>query len=261
MPRILLERDGHVAILILENPDRKNALAGTMREELASHLELLAREEAIGAVVVRGAGDAFCAGTDLERLGRMQADPGGAAELARLLDIGAATVECLLCDVTQPTIAAIRGPAIGAGLGIALACDRRIAADDALLATGFLAVGLHPDWGTSVTLPKRIGAGPALDLLLGSRRLGAAEALAVGLVDEVVPAAEHERTWRERARSWAAAPQPARGATVRSIRAVDRAALRAALARETEAQLAAFTSQASRERVRDLLGRVGRRRS
>ncbi len=241
---------------MLDNPEHKNALAGTMREELGSHLELIAKDKAIHAIVLRGEGAAFCSGTDLARLAELQARPDGAEELGRMLDVASSIVEHLVCDVPQPTLAALRGPIVGAGLGIALACDYRLAADDALIATGFAAMGLHPDWGSSFFLPRRLGAARALDLVLGNRRLGAPQALAAGLVDEVVPVADHDAAWRARARKWSEAALPAQRAIVASLRGVDRAALRAALGRERAIQIECFRSDASRDRVRAFLDRT-----
>jgi 2-(1,2-epoxy-1,2-dihydrophenyl)acetyl-CoA isomerase len=253
--RVTIDRDGPVAILTLERPARKNALAGSMREELSSHLEVISRDDAIGAIVVRGAGDAFCAGADLETLAKLQLAEDGAARLGAWLDTAAAVVIQLSCDVRQPTLAAIRGPAVGAGLGLALACDFRLAADDSRVATGFSALGLFADWGMSYFLPHRVGAARALDLALGTARLNAAQACAIGLVDEVVPAAEHERIWRERARSWADVARGAREGLVQALRQVDRAALQAALAREREAQLGRFRAPEVRSKVTAFLKR------
>lgn len=256
-----IDRDGPVAILTLDRPARKNALAGSMREELSSHLEVVSSDEAIGAIVVRGAGDAFCAGADLEVLAELQNAPDGADRLATWLDTASAIVLRLSCDVRQPTLAAVRGPAIGAGLGLALACDFRLAADDAVVGTGFAALGLFADWGVSYFLPHRVGAPNALDLALGAPRLPARQAEAVGLLDAVVPAAEHEQAWRGRARRWAEVPRGARDGLVQALRRVSRPELEAALARERDAQLACFRSPEVRAKVAEFLGkRVSSRR-
>jgi 2-(1,2-epoxy-1,2-dihydrophenyl)acetyl-CoA isomerase len=253
--RVTIDRDGPVAILTLERPARKNALAGSMRAELASHLEVVSSDDAIGAIVVRGAGDAFCAGADLEALAEAQLAPDGADRLAARLDAAASIVVRLSCDVRQPTLAAVRGPAIGAGLGLALACDFRLAGDDSLVATGFSALGLFADWGMSYFLPHRVGAARALDLALGSDRVNARQAAAIGLLDEVVAASEHERAWRERARRWGEVPRGAREGLVQALRRVDKTALQAALAREREAQLSSFRSAEARAKVAEFLRR------
>jgi 2-(1,2-epoxy-1,2-dihydrophenyl)acetyl-CoA isomerase len=253
--RVTIDRDGPVAILTLERPARKNALAGSMREELSSHLEVVSGDDGIGAIVVRGAGEAFCAGADLETLAELQRAPDGAERLAAWLDTAAAIVIRLSCDVRQPTLAAIRGPAVGAGLGLALACDFRLAADDARVAAGFAALGLFADWGMSYFLPHRVGAARALDLVLGAERPSAQQAAAIGLLDEVVPAAKHDQAWRDRARRWAEVPRGAREGLVQALRRVDRARLEACLAREREAQLGRFRSPEVRSKVAEFLKR------
>jgi 2-(1,2-epoxy-1,2-dihydrophenyl)acetyl-CoA isomerase len=253
--RVTIDRDGPVAILTLERPARKNALAGSMREQLSSHLEVVSRDDAIGAIVVRGAGDAFCAGADLGALAEAQSAPDGADRLAAWLDAAAAVVLRLSCEVRQPTLAAVRGPAVGAGLGLALACDFRLAADDTRVATGFSSFGLFADWGMSYFLPHRVGAARALDLALGAEQQSAEQAVSIGLLDEIVPAAEHERAWRERARRWAEVPRGAREGLVQGLRRVDKPALQAALVRERDAQLERFRAPEVRSKVAEFLKR------
>jgi 2-(1,2-epoxy-1,2-dihydrophenyl)acetyl-CoA isomerase len=247
--RVTIDRDGPVAILTLDRPERKNALAGAMRQELLSHLEVICADGAIGAIVIRGAGDAFCAGADLQALTTLFDDPNGAERFAAWLDVSAELILYLTSRVTQPTLAAIAGPAIGAGLGLALACDYRLAAESASFMTGFARIGFAPDWGATYFLPRRVGGARALDLSLRSPRLGAMEALAIGLVDEVAPADRHAERWRERARAWADVPEPARSAMVAALRHVDRDALARALGAERERQLECFCSPAARRRV------------
>lgn len=257
--RVTIDREGAVAILTLERPARRNALAGTMREQLASHLQVIADDPAIGTIVLRGADEAFCSGTDLEHLAALADEPGGDQVLAAMLDVDAEVVLRLACEVRKPTLAAINGAAVGAGLGLALACDYRLCSENSRLSTGFARAGLGPDWGASYFLPRRVGRARALDLMLRSPRLGAMEALAMGLVDEVAPAARHEQRWRERAHSWADVPPLARNAILGSMRNVDRRELAAALAEERDAQLACFQTEACRERIGELLGRTKRR--
>lgn len=254
--RVTIDREGAVAILTLDRPARRNALAGTMREQLASHLQVIADDPAIGAIVLCGAGEAFCSGTDLEQLAALADEPGGDEVLAHMLEVDAEIVVRIACEVQRPTLAAICGAAVGAGLGLALACDYRLCSENSRLSTGFSRAGLGPDWGVSYFLPRRVGAARALDLTLRSPRLGAMEALALGLVDEVTPAATHEQRWRERARSWADVPPLARDAILAAMRRVDPDELAAALSRERDAQLACFRTEACRKRLAELLGRV-----
>ena len=220
--RVTIDREGAVAILTLERPARRNALAGTMREQLASHLQVIADDPAIGAIVLRGAGEAFCSGTDLQHLAALADEPDGDQVLAGMLDVDAEVVLRLACEVRKPTLAAINGAAVGAGLGLALACDYRLCSENSRLSTGFARAGLGPDWGASYFLPRRVGRSRALDLMLRSPQLGAMEALAIGLVDEVAPAARHEQRWRDHARSWAELAPLARDAILATMRKVDR---------------------------------------
>ena len=258
--RVTIDREGKVAILSLERPGRRNALGLGMREQLASHLEVVSSDDAIGAIVLRGAGDAFCAGADLEILAELQDAPDGADRLAAWLDLASQIVLSLACDVRQPTLAAVRGPAVGAGLGLALACDYRLAASDAVLGTGFAALGLFADWGVSHFLPKRVGAPRALSLTLSAERLGARQAESIGLVDEVVGVEQHEGAWRSRAAEWAAVPSGARDGLVQALRGVHRSELEAALTAEKNAQLARFRAPEVRAKVREFLEKRGERR-
>lgn len=253
--RVTIDREGPVAILTLDRPARRNALAGTMREQLASHLQVMAEDGAIGTIVLRGADQAFCSGSDLEVLAGLSDDPDGDERLAAMLDVATEVVLLLACEVKKPTLAAVYGAAMGAGLGIALACNYVLCSEHARLSTGFARAGLGPDWGVSYFLPQRVGRSRGLDLMLRSPRLGAMEALAVGLVDEVAPEARHEQRWRERAKSWAEVPSVARDTILAAMRRVDRAELTAALAREREAQLACFRTKEARARIFELLGR------
>ncbi len=254
--RVTIDREGAVAILTLDRQARRNALAGTMREQLASHLQVIADDPAIGTIVLRGAGEAFCSGTDLEILASLADEPDGDQVLAHMLEVDAEIVVRLACEVERPTLAAIYGAAVGAGLGLALACDYRLCSENSRLSTGFARAGLGPDWGVSYFLPRRVGAARALDITLRSPQLGAMEALAMGLVDEVAPAAAHEQRWRERARAWAEVPPLARQAILASMRRVDRGELTAALSQERDAQLACFRTEACRARIAELLGRT-----
>lgn len=252
--RVTIDRDGPVAILTLDRPARKNALGGNMREELLSHLQVIGGDKAIGAIVLTGSGEAFCAGADVQDLAALHHAPDGAKRLAARLDVATEVVLALAADLAQPTLAAIRGPAVGAGLGLALACDYILAADDTVLMTGFAKLGLAADWGTSFTLPARVGGARALDMVLRSPRVGAMEALAAGLVDEVVPVDRHDQRWRDKARQWAEAPRGVREGAL-AVRRADRAALAAALEAEKARQLACFDSPEARERIGAFLKR------
>ena len=162
---------------------------------------------------------------------------------------------------TDADLAGVRVAVTGgtSGLGLALACDFRLAADDAVLTSGFAKLGLFADWGVSYFLPQRVGSARAIELALGSERFAAPAALSAGLVDAVVPAADHERAWRDKARRWADVPKSARDGLVQALRRVDRAELEATLDREKAAQLARFRSPEVRAKVAEFVRNRSRR--
>ncbi len=189
--RIQLERRGGVVLLTLNDPERRNAMTQAMGEALRERVQELTGDPELRAVVLTGAGPAFSAGGDLAmiearaRAGREQA--GGAAREENRRGMRAfyglfLSVRELPC----PSIAAIQGPAIGAGLAVALACDLRVAARDAKLGLNFTRLGIHPGMGTTWTLPRLVGPAHAADLLLTGRLLDGAEAERIGLVNRAV---------------------------------------------------------------------------
>jgi enoyl-CoA hydratase len=181
----------HVALVTLHRPDRLNALTDAMFDEFHAALAALGRDESVRAIVVTGAGRAFCAGLDLDEAARLPA--AGAAEFLRTQNrwSAAATIPG---RIPQPVIAAVNGPAAGAGFSIATACDIRLAAPTARFNAAFVRIGLSGgDCGISWTLPRIVGLGHAAELLYTGRFVDADEARRIGLVnqvaDEVVTAA------------------------------------------------------------------------
>jgi 2-oxoglutaroyl-CoA hydrolase len=176
-----LERDDDVATITLDVPEKMNRVSMPARDELARLFEELGRDEDVRVIVLTGAGDrSFTAGGDIP--GFLERPP---EELSRLAWNVAAAERC-----PKPVIAKLRGYALGVGLELALACDFRIAADDAELGLPEIKLGMIPGSGGTQRLARLIGLGRAKDLVMRGRRIGAAEALAAGLVTEVVPAAE-----------------------------------------------------------------------
>jgi 2-(1,2-epoxy-1,2-dihydrophenyl)acetyl-CoA isomerase len=179
--------EGDVAIVTLNRPDRYNAIEATLGEGLIGAMNR-AREEA-RAVVLTGAGKAFCSGADLnELLSDYESDAG--PDLARLLENVFHPALWALLDSKVPVIGAINGVAAGAGLGLALACDLRVMADDAFLTSAFTAIGLVPDSGTTWWLSHHLGVSRALEIAFTNRRVGAEEARELGLCVDVVPGDE-----------------------------------------------------------------------
>ena len=176
-----LDRNGDVATITLDVPDKMNRVSMAARDQLARLFEELGREEEVRVILLTGAGEhAFTAGGDIP--GFLEREP---EELSRLAWNVAAPERC-----PKPVIARLRGYAFGVGLELALACDFRIAADDVELGLPEVKLGMIPGSGGTQRLARMIGLGRAKDMVMRGRRIDAAEALAVGLVTEVVPAAE-----------------------------------------------------------------------
>jgi len=172
-----------VAVITFNRPERYNAIDAELSAAAAEALAQ-AGEEA-RAVVVTGAGKAFCSGADLAM---MQEDyDAGGPELGRYLDEVFHPMVHALVECRVPTVAALNGVAAGAGLGLALGCDIRVMAESAFLTSSFTAIGLVPDSGTTFWLPRHLGVSKALELALTNRRVGAEEARQLGLVIEVTP--------------------------------------------------------------------------
>ncbi|WP_232462480.1 enoyl-CoA hydratase [Bordetella genomosp. 9] len=179
-------RHGGVLVLTLDRPERRNALSLALYEALLAVLRDAGTDDSIGAVVLTGAGQAFCAGGDVARMaGAADAPPPAFENKMRGLR-RRATISELLHTMPKPTIAMMRGPAVGAGLSLALACDLRYADTSARLRTGFVNVGLPGDFGGHYFLPRLVGMAKARELYLTSPMLDAAAALSIGLVNAVL---------------------------------------------------------------------------
>ena len=201
-------RDG-VAVLTLNRPEKLNALSAPMIEAAIAALERCAADPQVGCVVVTGAGRGFCAGGDVSMMGS-----GGAVaalSLEQQVDRQRAIhrFSGLLYAIPKVTLAAINGPAAGAGLGIALACDLRVASDAARLTTAFAKVGFSGDFGVTWPLARLLGEAKAKELLFLSESLDAPQALALGLVNRVLPAGGFVEAALVFARQIASGPQVA----------------------------------------------------
>jgi enoyl-CoA hydratase/carnithine racemase len=177
----LVERhdEGGVATLTLSRPEVLNALSAQSFRELRSHADAIAAEpDAIGCVVLRGAGRAFCAGADLKAFKeRKPGDP----------DPTPFNRETVLAALPQPLIAAVHGHCMTGGLELALTADFIIAADNTRISDSHQKWGLHAGWGLTQRLPRRIGTAMAKELMLSGRELSPEEALRIGLINRVVP--------------------------------------------------------------------------
>jgi len=174
-------RAGAVAVLSLNRPDKLNAMNSRMKEELASSLAELEADETVRAVVVTGAGDkAFAAGADI-------AEFAGKAPVDQWAASGHASLYNVVDRFHKPIIAMINGYCLGGGLELAMACDIRFASDRAQLGQPEINIGIIPGGGGSQRLPRLVGLGKAMQLILTGERIPASEALSIGLVDDVVP--------------------------------------------------------------------------
>jgi 2-(1,2-epoxy-1,2-dihydrophenyl)acetyl-CoA isomerase len=186
MPHELLESvTDRVATLTLNRPDRLNALSSPMIDALLEALPRLAADPQIAVVVLTGAGRGFCAGGDVKSMAEGSSQLGVEDAVQRLR--GRMEVSRLLHEIPKPTIAMVNGPAAGAGLSMALACDLRIAAQSARFITAFAKVGFSGDFGGSYFLSKLVGTARARELYYTGEPLDSAQALALGIVNRVVP--------------------------------------------------------------------------
>jgi len=195
-----IEIEDEIATLTLDRPDAFNAMSPELIGELPLATGYLADSAPIRALIITGAGRAFCAGGDINwfQKGIDEAGFDVSADVRR----GAEVMHQAIIDLRRipvPVVAAVNGPAAGAGFSLALACDIRIASEDAFFAPAYGRVGLSPDGGMTYFLPRVVGPTKALELLLDDPNLPAAEALSLGLVTEVVPGDQVMGRARERA--------------------------------------------------------------
>jgi 2-(1,2-epoxy-1,2-dihydrophenyl)acetyl-CoA isomerase len=203
---LLVTHDGAVQTITLNRPSVLNALDLAMHERLAAALERAAQPD-VRALVITGAGRGFCVGQDVGEF------PRDAAAVGELLRRHFNPAIRALRGLRKPVIAAINGPAAGAGLALALACDLRLAAASASLVPAFAGIGLVPDSGLSHTLPRLIGSAAAFDWIVSGRRIAAPEAAAMGLVMRVVEDADLAAATDALATQLAAGPTAAIGLT------------------------------------------------
>jgi len=193
MSEDLLEvvKDG-VALLTMNRPDRLNALSPSMLESMLEALPRLSADPRVGVVVLAGAGRAFCAGGDVKAMAEGREFGGETLEDKAQALRSRMETSRWLHEMPKPTIAMVRGAAAGAGLSLALACDLRVAADSARVGTAFARVGYSGDFGGSFYLTQLVGTAKARELYFTAEMLDAQQALALGLVNRVVPDARLE---------------------------------------------------------------------
>lgn len=210
---LLYSLDNGVAEITLNRPDSLNAFDDTMAAEMQDALKNAERDSAVRALIITGAGKGFCAGQDLAAV---RERPEGISFREHLLKTYNPIVN-KLSSIEKPTIAAINGAAVGAGFGVALACDIRYASESAKFRTAFIGISLAPDSGTSYFLPRLIGMGRALEMAYTNELIDATNALNLGLVNKVFLAADLLTQARALASHLATGPTKAYGLTKRAM--------------------------------------------
>jgi 2-(1,2-epoxy-1,2-dihydrophenyl)acetyl-CoA isomerase len=185
----LADENERVVVLTLNRPERRNALSNAMLSALATMLDHCEADAAVRCIVLTGSGRAFCAGGDVREMAAQGGASFGAgfdSQLAHQRQSQRATV-ARIYRMSKPVIAALPGAAAGAGMGLCMACDLRIAADTALMTTAFAGVGLCGDYGLPWLLTQQLGRAKALELFYFGDKLSAEQCLSLGLVHRVVP--------------------------------------------------------------------------
>ncbi|MBC7791830.1 MAG: enoyl-CoA hydratase/isomerase family protein [Anaerolineae bacterium] len=237
---ILIDRDAGVGTLTLNRPEKLNAFAGTMRQELADALDELEHDTEVRVMVITGAGRGFCAGADVSYMAEL-AERRDVKAMAALVEAGRRVVTTIRRS-DKPVIGSINGVAAGGGANLALACDIRIAGDQARLAQSFNRIGLHPDWGGTYFLPRLVGPAKALELFWTAEVIGAEECLRLGLFNRVVKQDQLAAETLTLARTFAGKPSLSLALTKRAVYQAPDQSLDAMLDYELEAQLRCFES-------------------
>ncbi|MGB9369804.1 MAG: enoyl-CoA hydratase [Xanthobacteraceae bacterium] len=249
MDKELVEtRSDGVATLTLNRPDRLNALSAPIMEALLEALPRLAADPEVGAIVLTGAGRAFCAGGDVKRMAAETVPRSSEEDVARLRS--RMEISRLLHEIPKPTIAMVNGPAAGAGLAMALACDMRIAGQSARFVTAFAKVGFSGDFGGSYFLSKLVGTGKARELYFTAEPLDAAQALSLGIVNRVVPDGELAGAVQDFARKLAQGPRIALGLMKQNFNAAENGTLTELLDLEARRQIETGKTEDHREAAR-----------
>jgi 2-(1,2-epoxy-1,2-dihydrophenyl)acetyl-CoA isomerase len=247
-PGVLKKREGPVATLILNRPERMNALNADLVLALKDALMQVEDDSEVNVVILAGAGRAFCAGGDLTAIGKGRQE-NNAAELQPILRAGMQVV-LKIRTLRQPVIAAVHGAAAGAGMNIALAADIRVASEDAMFGQNFAKVGLFPDYGGTFFLPQLVGPAKAAEMFYTGEMITAAEALRIGAANRVVPLAQLESEVRALAHKIAEGPAIAIRAVKGTLFERDKQKLTELLDLEVEQQMKCFYSEDCSEGIR-----------
>jgi 2-(1,2-epoxy-1,2-dihydrophenyl)acetyl-CoA isomerase len=240
--QIAVGREGPVAWITLNRPDRLNALTATMSGELEDAFSHAGEDEHVRCVVLVGEGRGFCAGQDLTEF-EAAYRAGDRPDIAEHLRTSYHRMIPIVVQTPKPVIAAINGVTAGAGLSLALACDLRVASEEARFTQAFVKIGLIPDSGGTWLLSRVVGYAKALELSMTGDLIDADEALRIGLVGMVAPSTSFPKELEELAGRLAGMPTVALGATKSLIREALGLDLRDALGREADVQAAMAQTQ------------------
>jgi 2-(1,2-epoxy-1,2-dihydrophenyl)acetyl-CoA isomerase len=246
-PRILVERDGGIGWIRLNRPERLNAFADRMRDDLADALRQMDDDADVHCVIVIGAGRAFSTGGDVRVMAEL-IEKDDVVQFEKIVRAGAHVVN-LIEHMRKPVIAAVNGPAAGAGACLALACDLRIASETASIGFTFVRVGLHPDWGGTYFLARLVGPAIAAECIYTGGMINAERGERLGLFNRVVPAAELETAAKGLAGQIAAGPAGVMKDAKRVLRRSIHSSLEEILELEVQAQLSAFRSSDFKEGI------------
>ncbi len=242
-----------VGVITLNRPETLNAFSDTMRRELPERLQQLQADPAARAIVITGAGRAFCAGGDVRSMAELQ-DHNDTAVIRHRVALGAHIVR-LIRVIPKPVIAAVNGAAAGAGMNLALACDFRYASERARFVESFIRIGLVPDWGGHFLLTQLIGTARAMEVLMTGDVIDAQEAFRLGIVNRVLPNETFRDDVLTLARRLAEGPRAAIAAVKRGVHLAATGGLDDVLAWENETQATLFLSPDAREGMRAFLER------
>ncbi len=194
---VILKKEEHIATIIMNQPDRLNAVNTRLGEELITAIDDVARDDEMRVLILTGAGRAFCAGGEVTEGGEIQLVSGVAGEgwrqTVRAVRHGIQLVVQKLQSLDKPTIAMVNGPAVGAGFDFALACDLRIGSENAQFRVGYTRVGLPPGCGGTWLMPRVMGLAKAAEFLFTGDSVKGEEAEKIGLLNRLVPTQELER--------------------------------------------------------------------
>ncbi|TDF83810.1 crotonase/enoyl-CoA hydratase family protein [Pseudomonas sp. H9] len=253
-----IERDGAVAVVTLNSPQTRNALSdGSAIDELLQMCAAVNRDRSIHAVVLTGAGSAFSAGGNLQQISEASQGVFGEAIQARYFyRDGIQQIPLALCNLEVPTIAAVNGPAVGAGNDLTMMCDIRIASEKATFAESFIKLGLIPGDGGAWLLQRALGASRACEMAFTGEAISAAQALEWGLVSRVVPHEQLMPAALELAQRIACNPGDALRMTKRLMLEARHSRLADVLELSAAMQSLAHYTQAHRDAVEVMLARL-----